>query len=270
MAVPLVNETTPLEKPLSPETSFAAQVLDTQPSTEEASTQVTGDKPTDVAAAQETTKKTEECALEQTAGSLPVAAADFPVTEESVPSAEAPVSLSVGLYAHEGAAQEVQSQAFVVSAEAPASQGIQHISAEAKSIGEGEETSDDPNPPEFCAASVDKKADGALKIEVEDQRNLCLDAGCKEPEVLPGDVNDDVATQNESLEEKEPIMRLSKAIQSKGTSKSEGLLSTWHLSGGFSWKSWNFQLPHPKSFTLLQCTLILQCETIGSDMEWPC
>lgn len=243
MATPVVKQATPLESPVPPETSFAAQVLDTQPLPEEACIQATVDEPVGIVAAQEITKKSEEVALEQMPGSLQVTAADMPVTEECVPSAEVPVSISMGTHAHETEApnQDVQSQESVVPAEVPASQEVQHISAEIVSSGEeagtlAQEICGDPNPPpaqELCADSVDGIGD-AQESAVEGQINLCLDEGCKEHEVLPGDDHVDVATQNEHVEEKEAIIRLSKAIQSKGKFKCDDPLSTRHLSGGFS------------------------------------
>ncbi|XP_044208244.1 nascent polypeptide-associated complex subunit alpha isoform X2 [Thunnus albacares] len=237
MAVPSVNKAIPLENP--PETSIPAQEIG---SPEETSIQATADQPNGVAAAQDMTKQSEETGLEATPvspqGATADPAADLPVPEETVPSAEAPVSSSEP-HIQEVAAppEEVQNQESAVAAEEPASQEVTQISVKEEATGEepaavAEKIPDDPKPSasEDVSANIeDGKTTDAPKTAEECQKNLCPDAA---HEVLPGDVNVDVATQNENVDKKEPVILLSKAIQSKGTSKCEGPpLSTRHLSG---------------------------------------
>ncbi|XP_044068500.1 nascent polypeptide-associated complex subunit alpha isoform X4 [Siniperca chuatsi] len=235
MAVPTVRKAIPLENP--PETSVTVQEIG---SPEEASIQTTGDQPNGVAATQETTKQSEEFGLVATPVSQQEATADpagasaaLPVPEESVPSAETPNASSEGPQADEEAApaKEAHSQQSVVAAEESASQEVEQIPVKAKASGDEPETvaekiPDDPKP----SAPEDGKSNDSSNTVVKDQRNLCLDTA--QDEVLPGDVNVDVATQNENPDKEEPVRLLSKAIQSKGTSKCEGPpLSTRHLSG---------------------------------------
>lgn len=238
MAVPSVNKAIPLENP--PETSIPAQEIG---STEEASIQATADQPNGVAAAQDMTKQTEEIGLEATPVSPQGATADpvgasaaLPVPEESVPSAEAPISSSEPHIQEEAAPpEELQNQESAVAVEESASQEVMQISVKAEASGEepaAEKNPDDPKPSaseDVSANTVDGKTSDAPETVEECQKNLCLDAA---HEVLPGDVNIDLATQNENQDKKEPVILLSKAIQSKGTSKCEGPpLSTRHLSG---------------------------------------
>lgn len=251
MAIPVSKEI-PLENP--PETSLPAQEI---ASPEEASIQTTGDQANGVAATQEMTEQTEGTGLDATpvsqheATADPAAAsADLPVPEESVPSAETPVVSSEEPCTHEEASPtvEVQSQETVVAAEETASQEVEQTSVEAKASGDepsavAEEIPDEPKPsaPEDVGAnSEDVKATDAPKTVVEESRNLCPVAA----EVSPGDVNVAVATQNEDLDKKEAVTLLTKAIQSKESSKCEGApLSTCHLSGWFILISKHSPLP---------------------------
>ncbi|XP_018556694.1 nascent polypeptide-associated complex subunit alpha isoform X4 [Lates calcarifer] len=162
------------------------------------------------------TKQTEEGRLEAPPVSPGVtadpagASAGLPVPEESVPPAEVPT-------------KEVQSDEPVVAAEDMTGKEVKQISVESKASGEelgtaAEKVLDDPKPsaPEDISANSE---DGKITVEGTD-------------EVLPSEVNINVATQNENLNKKEPVILLSKAIQSKGTSKCEGPpVSTRHLSG---------------------------------------
>ncbi|XP_022595003.1 nascent polypeptide-associated complex subunit alpha isoform X1 [Seriola dumerili] len=210
MAVPTVNKATPLENP--PETSVPAQEMS---SPEEASIQTSGDQQNGVAAA-----GLEETSVSQQGAPAdpPGASSGSPVPEESMPTAEPPT-------------KEVQSQESVVSAEEVASKEVKQTSVEEKASGEELGTvagkiPDDPKPsaPEDVSANSDDR-----EMAEEGPRNLCLDAP---QDVLPGDVNIDMATQNKNLDKKEPVILLSKGIQSKGTSKCEGpSISTRHLSG---------------------------------------
>ncbi|XP_071368813.1 nascent polypeptide-associated complex subunit alpha, muscle-specific form isoform X1 [Centroberyx affinis] len=255
MAVPIANKESPLETPVLPEASVAPQETGSQPPPEEANTEVAGDQLNGVAATQEITKQTEECSVEETPVSLQVTTADpavtaaeLPVTEESVTPAEAPVSATGGTCTHEQEApieapteELVESQESGIAAEESASQALEKIAVEgcAKSVEEepgvmAEEIPDDPKPvpasEELSADSVDGKTSGVPEPAVEDLKNTCPDTALEEPETLPGDVNVDVATQN--LDEKEPVIVISKAIQSKVTSNCAGpSLSTRHLSG---------------------------------------
>uniref|UniRef100_A0A3Q3T454 Nascent polypeptide associated complex subunit alpha n=1 Tax=Mastacembelus armatus TaxID=205130 RepID=A0A3Q3T454_9TELE len=201
MAIPAVNKVIPLEK--SPEASVPAQL--TSP-LEEASIQPSGDQSNGV----EATKKMS--VLETTSGSHQEATADpiaalggFPVPEESLSSAEAPT-------------EGVQSQESVVAAEALAIKEVKQISVQAKP------------PVEELGQVVEKNPD----YPVSEDRETAIEDLCPDPaqdEELPGDVVADVATQNESVDKKEPVMHLSKAIQSMGTAKCEGPpISICHLS----------------------------------------
>lgn len=243
MAVPSVNKTNPPENP--PETSTPAQVIVCP---EEASVQASADQSNGVPATEETTKNTEEIESETTAVSPqgvtaePAgASADLPVPQESVSSAEAPVSSSEPHIQEEVAAPEkVQiNEESAVVAEESANQEVTQIPAKEETSGEepaavAEEILDDPKPSaseEISVKTEDEKKSEAPKMAEECQKDVCLDVA---PEVSPGDVSIDVSTQNENLDKEEPVILLSKAIQSKGTSKCEDPpLSTHHLSGWF-------------------------------------
>lgn len=200
-----------------------------------------GDQPNGVAATQEVTKQTEEIgsvatpvSQQEATADQAVASADLPVHEESVPCAETTIASSEGPLVDKSPAKEAQSQEAVVTEEA--SKEVEQIPVEAKASRDepgavAENIPQDPKPcaPEdVCVNGKDEKA----KAVVEDQGVLCLEAA--QDVVLPGDTNVDVATQNENPDKEEPVKLLSKAIQSKGTSKCEGPpLSTRHLSGWF-------------------------------------
>lgn len=200
MVVPTVNKANPLENP--PETSVPGQELS---SPEEASIQTSADQSNGVAAKQGATAD-------------PVGT----VAEESVLSAEA-------------LTKEVQSRGSVfVAAEEVANQEVKQISVEAEASGEdlremAGKNLDHPKP----SAPEDVDANDKYgNMAVEGSKNLCLDTA--QEEHVPGDANIDVATQNENLDKKEPVILLSKAVQSKGTTKCEGPpISTRRLSGWF-------------------------------------
>ncbi len=129
---------------------------------------------------------------------------------------------------------ETQSEESVVADEESASQEVEQNIAEAEAPGSEPQAvaekvieSKTSAPEDVYVNSEDGNA-----AAVEDLRNQCLDVA--EDEVLPGDANVSVATQNENPEKEEPVTLLSKAIQSKGNSKCEDpRLSTRHLSGWF-------------------------------------
>ncbi|TDH10317.1 hypothetical protein EPR50_G00074040 [Perca flavescens] len=236
MAIP-VSKAIPLENP--PETSVPAQEI---VSPEEASIQMSGDQANGVAAGQMTmqTKETGLAATpvsQQEATADPAgASADTPVPLESVPSAETLIVSSEGPPTHEeaGLSVKVQSQESVAAEESD-SQEVEQISVEVEASGGKpsavlEEIPDDPKPSaheDVIANWEDVKATNAPKTEVENLKNLCLVAA--QDEVLPGD-NVAVGTQNEELDKK-AVRLLSKAIQSKESSKCGGPpLSTRHLS----------------------------------------
>ncbi|XP_033484760.1 nascent polypeptide-associated complex subunit alpha isoform X4 [Epinephelus lanceolatus] len=248
MAIP-VGKPVPLEN--APETSVPDPETG---SPEEASIQTTVDQANGVAATQETqkvTEQTDETGLAETpvtqqeatadpAEAATEAPADLPVPEESVPSAETPSAPSEEPHALEEAAltAEVLSQEAVVCAEETVSQEVEQISVEAEVSGDkpdavAEEIPSDlkPSAPEDVSVnSEDVTTTDAPKTEEEDSKNLSQDA--PQEEALPGDVNVDVATQNEDPDIKEAVTLVSKAIQSKESSKCEGpSLSTRHLSG---------------------------------------
>ncbi|XP_051279976.1 nascent polypeptide-associated complex subunit alpha isoform X22 [Dicentrarchus labrax] len=245
MAVPTVSKAIALENP--PETPVPAQEI----SSPEAVSVQTSDQANGVAATQETTKQTEEIGLVATPVSQQEATADQagdsagpPVPEESVSSSEAPVATSKEPQAEEQAAPTTQAQsqesvgaeeqaAPTTQAQSPESVGaaedsarreVEHISVEAKTSGDepeavAEKVLDDPKPcaPEDVSLRSEAgKATESPKTAVEDAKNL----------------NVNLPTQKESPDKEEPVILLSKAIQSKGTSKCEGpTLSTHHLSG---------------------------------------
>ncbi|XP_076596945.1 uncharacterized protein LOC143326845 [Chaetodon auriga] len=241
LTVPTVSKAIPLENP--PETSGPAQEIG---GPEEASAQTNSEQPNGVAATQEMTKQTEEIGLVTTPVSVQEAAAnpagdsaDLPVPEESVPSAETPIASSEGPQVDKEASptKGAQSQKSVVAAEESAHQEVEQNSVEARASGDeprlvAEKILDDPKPsaPEDIGVySEVGKATDSPETAVADSRNLCQEA-VKE-EVSPGDVNVNVAPQNENPDKEEPIPLVSKAIQSKGNSKCEGPpLSTHHLS----------------------------------------
>uniref|UniRef100_A0A8P4G8B5 NAC-A/B domain-containing protein n=1 Tax=Dicentrarchus labrax TaxID=13489 RepID=A0A8P4G8B5_DICLA len=227
MAVPTVSKAIALENP--PETPVPAQEI----SSPEAVSVQTSDQANGVAATQETTKQTEEIGLVATPVSQQEATADQagdsagpPVPEESVSSSEAPVATSKEPQAEEQAAPTTQAQSpeSVGAAEDSARREVEHISVEAKTSGDepeavAEKVLDDPKPcaPEDVSLRSEAgKATESPKTAVEDAKNL----------------NVNLPTQKESPDKEEPVILLSKAIQSKGTSKCEGpTLSTHHLSG---------------------------------------
>lgn len=206
MVVPTVNKSIPLENP--PETSVPGQEIG---SPEQANIQTSGDQSNGVAA-----KQSEQEATASPAGT----STGSPAPEESVRSAEA-------------LNKEVQSQEAVAAAEELVNQEVKLIFAEAEAPREelrevAEKNPDDPEP----SAPEDVGANNKYeKTASEGQKNTCLDTA--QEEHVSGDVDINVATQNENID-KEPDIVFSKAIQSKGTTKCEGPpVSTHHLSGWF-------------------------------------
>lgn len=244
MAVPTVNKTITVENP--PESSVPGQEID---SVKEASIQATSDQPNGVADTQEITKQTEEIGSVASSVSQQGATADpvgdsapLPVPEENMPSVETPIASSEEHQANEEAAptQVAESQELVVAAEESTSQEIEQIPVEVTVSGDepGAVAEKIPCDPKHCAPEdisvtiKDGKATDSPETALEDPRNLGLDPA--QDELLPGDLNVNVATQNESPDKEEPVALLSKAIQSKGTSKCEGpRLSTRPMSGWF-------------------------------------
>lgn len=134
-----------------------------------------------------------------------------PVPEESVPSTEVPT-------------EEVQSPEPVAAVEELAVEEAKQIPVEEKPSREEPETVAEKIP-------EDPKQSSCEEVCVNNEDGIpSLNAA--QEEVLPGDVNIVVAAQDDNVDDKEPVILLSKAIQSKGTSKCEGpTLSTRHLSG---------------------------------------
>lgn len=239
-----VNKAIPMENPLE----ISVPVLEID-SLKEASIQATSDQPNGVAATQEITKQTEEVGLvalpvsQQGATADPVGdSADLLVPEECVPFVETPIASSEGDQAGEEAVptQMAQSQELVVAAEESISQEKEQIPSEVKASEDksravAEKIPHDPKhclPKDVSVTAEDGKATDSPKTAIEDPRNLGL--GPAQDELLPGDLNVNVAIQNEIPEKEEPVALLSKAIQSKGASKCEGPpLSTRPLSGWF-------------------------------------
>lgn len=236
MAVPSVNKAIPVENPLEP--LVPGQEIDP---VKEASIQAPDDQQNGVAATQEMTKQTEEIALVSTPVSQQGATADpagdsavLPVPEEPVPSVETQVASSEEPRANEEAAPPVvvQSQELIVAAEESTSQEIP-VDVDKPEAVPGKKCD-----PKHCAAediavaSEDGKANDSPKAALEEPSNLEQDQA--QDGLLPGDVNVNVATQKESPAKEEPVTLLSKANQSKGTSKCDGPpLSTRPLSGWF-------------------------------------
>lgn len=257
IVVPTVSKATPLEN--SPETCVPAQA--------------SCDQPNGVAVAEEVPKQMEERGLEVTQDSKQGPSTDTAgASEESVSSAEAPIGSSGQHMCEEVApTKEEQSQSFV-GAEESTSQEVEKICVEVKPSEEEPERAEknvDFKPPEDLGANgEDLKMSDALKTAAEGFQNPSLDDA--QDEVLPVDVNVSVDTQNENLDKKEPVILLSKAIQSKGmTSKCEAPpTSTRHLSGWFMFRqnhvpfppriSWPYLLNTPL-YTLCSRTGILHC-----------
>uniref|UniRef100_A0A665T6H3 NAC-A/B domain-containing protein n=1 Tax=Echeneis naucrates TaxID=173247 RepID=A0A665T6H3_ECHNA len=208
VAVPKVNKTIPPENPEDGTSPVPAQEIN---SSEEASSQTSGDQPNGVDA---TGLEIPSVSREGGAIDPSGASAGLPLPEESMSS--------------ESHTKEVQSQEPVVAAEDVTDKEVKQIPAEEKVPEEEQEAvtgkiSDDPK---LCAAE-DVRVDRATVLE--GSKNLCQDAA---QDVFSGDGNIYLATQNKTLDQKEPVILVSKAIQSKGTSKCEGPpISTRHLSG---------------------------------------
>lgn len=244
MAVHSVNKAVPVENPL--ETSVPVPEID---SLKEASIQATTDQSNGVAATQVTTKQTEEVGLvaspvsQQGATADPVGdSAGLLVSEECTPSVENPVASSKGDQVDEDAVppKVAQSQELVVATEESISQDKKQIPFEVKASEDKSREVAEKNPyePKHCApvdvivTTEDGIPSDSSKTTIEDPRSLGLDPA--EDQLLPGDLNVNVAIQNVIPEKEEPVVLLSKAIQSKGASKCEGPpLSTRPLSGWF-------------------------------------
>ncbi|KAM4610965.1 uncharacterized protein ACJ7VT_014089 isoform 1-T1 [Polymixia lowei] len=251
MTVPLVSKESPLESPVPPEASIVPQKMD-QPLPEETSTEAAADQLNGVSATEVITKQTEDSAVEEAPVSLQVTTADQSVTEESVPPAETPVAASGGrpTEGQEPTPEEfVESQESVVKAEEPVREEMEivvetvaeAVATVAEAVAEEvvvvtEEVPDDPKPvpasEEPSADSEVGEASVASEPAIEDLNDTSLYMAPKEPGTLPADENVNMATQNENLLENEPVIVLSKAIQSKVSSNCAGpSLSTRQLSG---------------------------------------
>lgn len=230
LTVPSVTKPVPLETP--PDIPTPTQ--DTS-SSEEVCAATSGDQSNGVALSQDMTKQTEETApvaspvTEQGVTANPAgpsASVQSPV--ESVSAAEIPGSSSVQICEEATPSEEAKNQESVVAA-------VEFSNQEAKSdenVASGEPGAvagrSPDNPKQSATEDIGatnecaKASDAAAAVE--GPTDPCLDAA-------PPIVNDP-ATQNENLDQKEPVILLSKAIQSKGTSKCDGPpLSTRHLSG---------------------------------------
>ncbi|KAL6119218.1 naca [Pungitius sinensis] len=217
MAIP-VSKATPLEIP--PETCVPAQPMD---SPKAASIQSTDDKANGVTATQEKAECNKDTRLAST-----------PEPQEKI--AEAPV---VSLEGPNAAAPTVevhgQEPVVVASAAELAGQEVKEILVEAnvhEASAVAAEILDDPKgvPTEVLANTKDVKATDAPVTEVEESRNVFVDA--PEDKVLPIQVNVNLANENEDLAKKEAVTLLPKAVQSKESSKREGPLhTTCQLSG---------------------------------------
>lgn len=195
-----------------PEPSVTGQKSD---SVIEAGIQATSEQPNGAATTQDMTKQTEEIGLLKSPVSQQGESAQqvgdssaLLVSEKSVPSLEMLNASSEEPNANEKAVsvQEEQSQEIAVGAQESISQKSDHTPVE---VNVFEEKRD----PEHCGPE---------------------DTHPTQDELLPGDLNVNVATQNESLDEEGPVTSLSKAVQSKGNAKCEGPpLSTRPMSGWF-------------------------------------
>ncbi|XP_060913353.1 nascent polypeptide-associated complex subunit alpha isoform X6 [Labrus mixtus] len=230
---PILSKTTPMEN--TSETSVPPQETGFP---EESSIQATVDQSNGEAAVQEITKQLEEMtpvSQEEVTAELAVAPADIPIPEQSVPSAEAPMLSSEESPAEVAApAEEAQSQESVVVAAAElVIQEVKQVSDEANAPGDEPEAIPEkipdgktPSASEGVIVNTeDVMATDSPMLEVEEQKNL----ETAQDQVLPADMTIDTAIQNEKPNKEEPVTLLSKAIQSKGTSRSDG--PTHHLSG---------------------------------------
>ncbi|XP_029911179.1 nascent polypeptide-associated complex subunit alpha, muscle-specific form isoform X1 [Myripristis murdjan] len=233
MAVPVGNKASPLESPMPPEISVASKEGDSQPPPVQANAEAAGDQ-LNGAATTQISQQTEDTGVEETPVSLQATPVDSAVTEECVPPTEAPVPATEEKHTCECEALPegvVKNQESVAAADQSASQVPDKIVVDAFAKSVVEEPGVAAASEELSTGSVDEKEGGVPGHAEEGPKNTCLDAAPKNVDILPGDVNVDVATQNENLE-KEPTILLSKAIQSKVTSNCAGpSLSTRHVSG---------------------------------------
>lgn len=235
------NSSTPLEvadpSVNKPEPSVTGQKSD---SVIEAGIQATSEQPNGAATTQDMTKRTEEIGLlkspvsQQGESAKPVGdSAALLVSEKCGPSLEMLNASSEEPNANEKAVsvQEEQSKKMAVGAQESISQKSDRTPVEVNVV---EEKCD----PEHCGpedttlSSKDVVPTDSFSPTKEDQK--ISGPHPTQDELLPGDLNVNVAAQNESLDEEGPVTSLSKAVQSKGKAKCEGPpLSTRPMSGWF-------------------------------------
>lgn len=231
------NSSTPLEvadpSVNKPEPSVAGQKSD---SVIEAGIQATSEQPNGAATTEDMTKQTEEIGLLKSPvsqqGESAKAVGDSAallVSEKCVPSLEMLNASSEEPNANEKvvSVQEEQSKEMAVGAQESISQKSDRMAVE---VNVFEEKCD----PEHCGPedTTLSSKDVVPTDSKEDQK--ISGPHPTQDELLPGDLNVSVATQNESLDEEGPVTSLSKAVQSKGNAKCEGPpLSTRPMSGWF-------------------------------------
>lgn len=216
MAAPSVNETVLLGD--HPPTSVPGQEIS---SLEEATTQTGGDHSNGVAATPEIIQPSEEIWSEtkhvsQQADSAGVLSLAY---EESVPPKE-------------GLTEEESQESVGIEV---ANQEIEQISVATKVSGEepGEVVKENPEDPNLFAQEEIAGDTGCGKTAEEQKRNLLQET--TQEEYISGDGNVGMDSQIKNHDNKEPVILLSEAVQSKGTYKSEGPpFSTLHLPGWFT------------------------------------
>lgn len=235
------NSSTPLEvaDPTvnKPEPSVTGQKSD---SVIEAGIQATSEQPNGAATSQDMTQQTEEIGLlkspvsQQGESPTPVGdSAAFLVSEKCVASLEMLNASSEESNANEKAVsvQEEQSKEMAVGAQESISQKSDRMPVEVN-VFEEKRDPEHCGPEDTTLSSKDVVPTDSFSPTKEDQK--ISGPHPTQDELLPCDLNVNVATQNESLDEEGPVTSLSKAVQSKGNAKCEGPpLSTRPMSGWF-------------------------------------
>lgn len=224
MAVPTASKAIPLE---NPDSCLPSQE---QSLAEEAGTHASCDRPNGLADPLEEGQLKEADRDEST----PVAGLSPPL--KLIPAAENPITSSELQNLQEELAIGKGQNLSSVPDKNPTRQEVAQISIEALKSGEIQEVV--PEEVEYSQLSVPEDfKTNSEPINTSD----ALDAvkGLADPHLepvqgVPDDVTIKVITRSENLEKKEPVILLSKAIQSKGNSKTDSPhVSTRNMSGWF-------------------------------------
>lgn len=245
--VPTPTKAIPLENP--PDSCLPSQ---DQGFAEETGTHATCDPPNGLADALEVSELKEPNRDESTLVSHDDLSAGLPPPEKSDPTVECPI-ISPGLQnLKEPLTTENDQNLSFVTAEEPTSQADTQMGSEAQKSSENPEmVAEKPVDSQPSGGPVKPLSSDALTA-VEDLTDVHLDTA--QDEVLPDEVTIEVLTENENLEKKEPVILLSKAIQSEGNTKNDAPpLSTSNLSGWFAFcENWVHSPPCFCSYALNQ------------------